>query len=88
MIVRNHKVVQYQDITLTDEEVNKIFLQKLYRLFKWNEDYFIEDGNVVEYREVYTSHRFDMKEIIRPATREDYDALETINNIKQQMKES
>lgn len=88
MIIRNKKITILSDVELSDKEVDQIIIGKLYKLFNWGSEYFIKDRQVWTTREYATSHRFDMDEVVRPASDEDYQTEIMINNILQKMKES
>jgi len=76
---------QYVDVHLTNNNIDDIFLKKLYNLYNWKTSYYVKDGKVMEKVEYHTSHSFEIEETVRDASEEDYEAYEIINKIKEKL---
>lgn len=63
---------QYLKVHISDHEQQRIVLDYLYKHFKWGENFYIKDGNVMECVEHCGSHCWDEQEFRREATDEDY----------------
>ena len=79
----NYSETIRKSVHITDDEANRIVLQRLYRLFDWGDEYFIKNNQVWTTREYLTSHRFEMDEVVRDATSEDHETEKMINKIKE-----
>lgn len=82
----NYSETIRKSVHITDDEANRIVLQRLYHLFDWGDEYFIKNNQVWTTNEYLTSHRFEMDEVVRDATDQDIFAQEMIKQIKIKMR--
>jgi hypothetical protein len=80
-------ITQYHEVTLDDRTLRDIFKRKLTKLTGWNENMFCKDGVVYEKKEYYTSHTFEIDEVQRDATDDDYKNEEIFNYLITKLRE-
>jgi len=63
----NVKITKQETVNLDLKEIKRIALDLIYEMYDWKPSYYIsEDGKkVLEDVEYYTSHKFDITEIVR-----------------------
>ena len=59
------------EVTLNEEDQKNITATYLEKLWNWNRDYFIENGQVKVNITHYSSHSWDTVELVRKATSRD-----------------
>ena len=69
------------EVTLNEEDQKNITATYLEKVFNWNREYFIEDGNVKINIVRYSSHSWNSVETVRKATNRDTFAERVFQNI-------
>ena len=72
---------QQVEIEISEGQRHLIALDYISEVFKWDADYFIEDGWVIKREIAHTSHSFELKNKVREATKKDqclYDIFKTL----------
>lgn len=62
---------QEVEIEISEEERRWIAKDYLYEFFDWDEDYFIEDGEVKVRKSYHSSHSFNTNEKVRESSERD-----------------
>lgn len=78
MKIKGSQVVELQ---ISEDEQARICRAYLYKKFKWQNDYFIEDGFVKRNKTYYGSHSFNVPEVVREAQEFDYFVAGVIKNL-------
>tara|TARA_B100000902_G_scaffold10238_1_gene12516 strand:- start:697 stop:948 length:252 start_codon:yes stop_codon:yes gene_type:complete len=69
------------EVTLNEEDQKNITATYLEKVFNWNREYFIEDGNVKINIVRYSSHSWNSIEVVRKANSRDVFAEKVFQNI-------
>ena len=69
------------EVTLNEEDQKNITATYLEKVFNWNREYFVEDGNVKINIVRYSSHSWNSIEVVRKANSRDVFAEKVFQNI-------
>jgi len=70
------------DIEISTEEMNRIAIAAICKLFDWSSQWYIEGGKVLDDRVYTSSHVWVERVTIRGATRQDEFVYNTIKQLK------
>lgn len=70
------------DIEISKEEMNRIAIEALCKLYKWNSEWYITDGQIYDDTVLYTTHSWINKTFVRDATAHDEFVFNTIKQLK------
>lgn len=70
------------EVEIDEFKQKDITFTYLEKLFNWDREFFIEDGRVKKKRVCYSSHSFEMYDLVRLANEEDIYAEKLFNKIK------
>jgi tRNA(Phe) wybutosine-synthesizing methylase Tyw3 len=80
-ITGNQKV----EIEISEPQRHVIAVDYISEIFKWDSDYFIEEGWVMKRETAYTSHSFEVKNKVRAATKVDQCLYDIFKTLKKQV---
>ena len=75
---------QTVEIEISEGQRHLIALDYMSEVFKWNSDYFIEEGWVIKRDIAHTSHSFEIKNKVREACKQDQCLYDIFKVLKRQ----